>query len=220
MAGGVDVLLREASNAVRRIRSQYERDLAAKEVSDKLLYAVRQVVGDCQSALDWTATAIKEKFYPERDWMPYYPLGKNPGAFEKALDSQLAGLRTDHPSVAAAFERHQPYRPGKSELGYLKPLRKINTHRDFTPQTRTESRTLSFTHGGAAITLGEGAAIQISGNADVLIGGRSIRHIPPVTTTYVDWRFNEPPVSVLPTLEALVRHVRAAVKDIRSEAQL
>ena len=39
-------------------------------------------------------------------------------------------------------------------------------------------------------------------------------------TIYVDWRFNDPPVSVLPTLEALVRLVRAAVKDVRREASL
>lgn len=181
---------------------------------------MRQIVQDCQSALDWTATAVKEKFYPASDWMPYYPLGKNEPTFQQILDQQVKRLRADQPKIAAAFERHQQYQPGKAELGYLKALRKINTHRDFTPQIRQETQATTWNHGGAGVTLSGGASITMSGNADILIGGKSIRQIASVRTTYVDWQFTDPQISVLPTLEALASHVRAAVEDIRSEARL
>lgn len=39
-------------------------------------------------------------------------------------------------------------------------------------------------------------------------------------TIYVDWRFVDPPVSVLPTLENLARLVREAVQNVRGEAGL
>ena len=70
---GVDVLLRKMDQGIAEVRAHYEKDLQAKELSDELLYAIRQVVLDCLSALDWTATAVKKK-YGKGDWKPYFPL--------------------------------------------------------------------------------------------------------------------------------------------------
>jgi len=51
---------------------------------------------------------------------------------------------------------------------------------------------------------------------------RPISHPSQVVTeiVYVDWRFTDPNVSVLPTLEKIAVLVRQAVEDVRREAQL
>jgi hypothetical protein len=227
MAASVDVLLRKIDEGVAGVCGHYEADLAAKQVSTDLLYAIRNIVQDAQSALDWTATAVKDKFYPGSKWRPYFPLAKDAAAFPAELEKQIKGLAADHPAIAAAFERQQPYQHGNTELGYLHALAKVNKHQDFTPQTRQEQQRVDVQFGSgsvsfdpAAVTFGSGVSI-----GGVPVDPRTQRPVPhpsqTVTETiYVDWRFNDPPVSVLPALEALARLVRGAVEDMRSEARL
>jgi hypothetical protein len=235
MPSRVDVLLRKIDEAVETVRGHYQADLAAKEVSDDLLYAVRQTIQDCQSALDWTATAVKEKHIAASQWHPYFPLVRVPGDFAAELEKQLKGLAACKPQIAAAFERHQPYQNGKAELGYLHTLAKVNKHRDFTAQTREETRwievpgpggsSIGFQPAGpgqAGISFGEGVRVSLGGvpvnpkTLQPLGGGPKPYH----ETVYVDWRFNDPEVSVLPTLATLAGLVRGAVEDINREAQL
>lgn len=249
VSGNISVLLRKADGAVEQVRAHYETDLAAKTISDDLMYAVRQVVQDCQSALDWTATAVKDSLYPASKWSPCFPLQKDPEKFEEALEKNLKGLRADHPGVAAAIERHQPYQPGKAPLGYLHALRRVNTHKDFTAQTRTEkTRTRIKTKDSEVeyepegLSMGSGPTriehVEVRGGfAGIEIGPEGIKlgGVPLDPTTgqpvirpdhgvtevvYVDWRFADPEVSVLPTLEALASLTRSAVEDVRREAQL
>ena len=221
MADTVDVLLRKTDEAVEQARAHYETDLAAKELSDELLYAVRQVVQDCQSALDMTATAVKKK-HGEGDWRPYFPLAKDADSFPAEMEKQIKGLATSKPNIAAAFERHQPYQRGKTELGDLRALRRVNTHEAFTPQTRTERQVgLRQQYAGAMVETDDRGNVRagpVVGSTNTVLDGS-----PPLRTErliYVDWQFVDPPVSVRPTLEALARLTRAAVEDIRREAQL
>jgi hypothetical protein len=221
MTRSVDVLLRKIDDGVAKVRAEYEANLAAKEVSDELLYEVRHVILDCHSALGHTATAVKDKYFPAGKWDPYFPVWDTPERFTAGIDRQIPGLRTNHPKVAAAFERHQPYQPEHAELGYLPMLNRVNDHRDFTPQERSEQRTTRFEFpGGAMIEMGEGASITMGPGADIRGGGTSIREVQPKQMVYIDWLFVDPPVSVLGTLEALARLVRATVQDIHREASL
>ena len=95
MTPRVDVLLRKIDEGVETVRGHYEADLAAKEVSDELLYAVSHMVADCLSALDWTANAIKEKYGPSGGRSPYFPLRATQQEFERGLDDQIKGLRSN-----------------------------------------------------------------------------------------------------------------------------
>jgi hypothetical protein len=226
MSDRVDVLLRRAGGGVIRVRNRYERDLAAKEVADDTLYAIRNIVQDCQSALDWTANAVKKK-YGTGKWSPYFPLVHDPAEFPAALEKQIKGLAKKKPEIAAAFERHQPYHSDKIELGYLHALSRVEKHQDFTPQTRTEQRMRSAQRG--PMVVGWNPAIARMGPGAQILGvpvdPRTQLPIPNphfvvTETVYVDWQFNEPPVSVLPTLERLVKLVRAAVRDVRQETTL
>jgi len=204
MADSVDVLIRKAEEALKTVREHYEADLSAKRVSDDTLYAVGQIVIDCQRALD-------------------YPIGKTPEDFETKLEEQIKGLAVSHPKIAKAFGRHQPYRAKRAELAYLKPLRKVNSHEDFTPQQRVERQVgLRQEYAGAIVEHdfigGNLRAGPPRGSTNTIIDGSPPLRVQRIV--YVDWQFVDPPVSVLPTLQAIVRLTRAAVKDIRREANL
>ncbi|MCA1708816.1 MAG: hypothetical protein LC808_38275, partial [Actinobacteria bacterium] len=197
----------------------YERDLASQSLSYELLYAIRGVVQDCQSALDATATKVKAK-YGKGTWKPYFPLvapSEGPNEFQTKLEEQIKGLAGSHPNIASAFERHQPYHPGHTELGYLKKLSNANKHADFTAQTRSEQR--QWHQGGVLWSEG----VSWSGGVSVNVGGTMRPMGDPATTSvkvFVHWQFVDPPVPVLPTLEALVSQTEAAVTDIHHEAAL
>lgn len=215
----VRVMVAKAREHLADVERLYERDLASKVLSEELLYAIRGVVQDCQSALDGTATRVKQS-YGKGTWKPYFPLIRPPGGlpeFEAELEKQIAGLAASRPQVAAAFERHQPYHAGRAELGYLKTLVNANKHADFTPQVRHEQR--RWQQGG--VSWGEG--VSWTGGVFVGVGGAMRPMGDRATTTqtiYVHWQFVDPPVAVLPTLQALVAQVHAAVEDIHQEASL
>jgi hypothetical protein len=232
MSNKVDVLLGKATDSLSQIDRMYERDLAAAEVSAELLYAVRSVVQDTLSALDWTASAVSRVVHPGLDKRPYFTLVKDPAAFEKALDNQISGIRTTHPAIADAFLRQQPFQAGNEPLGYLHDLARVNKHQDFTAQKKIETPRTTISHpAGASISWSGNAGYRSTGNAGIFIGG--VR-LPPssdqlpspdsgltvIRELLVDWRFVAPNVSVKGTLHAIVRLVKIAVHDVRSSAGL
>jgi hypothetical protein len=144
------------------------------------------------------------------------------------MDKQIAGLRSGHPEISAAFERHQPYQENKAELDYLHKLARVEKHQDFTPQERTTTRRVEARGQGCGVVSWDPRAVSFG-------PGVSMHGVPvdPATqrpqpspdavvkeTIYVDWRFVDPPVSVLPTLKALARLINLAVKDVRGAAQV
>ena len=214
----VDVLLERIEMQATGLVGAYQRDLQAQRVSDDLLYAVRSLVQDCQSALDWTASDIAKTYLKPR--RPYFPLVRNPADFPEALDKQLKGLAAGYPAIADAIERHQPYQLAKASLGYLHALARVNKHEDFVPQTRHESPRFEQRVGGVSVSWAPGT-VTVGPGAKVTVGGRPFGD--PVTTrhvVYVDWRFADPPISVLPTLQDLSRLVRDAVREVRQVAAL
>jgi len=249
MIANVEVLLRKIDDGVGQVRAHYEADLASEQLSDDLLYAIRSVVQDCQSALDWTATGINAKFGKSKQ-APYFPLAKSPAEFSAELDKQIRGLAQSQPDIAAVIERHQPYQPRKTELGYLRALSRVNKHQDFTAQTRQETREISvasaegqvgynehvrFVRGG--ITFGPGGRLTFGPGGQVGLGAgpptlqgvpvnlltqrpQPSRRITAQEIVIVEWQFADPPVPVLPTLEALARQVREAVAELRQAASL
>ena len=216
----VRVMVAKAKEHLAEVTRLYERDLGSQTLSPDLLYAIRSVVQDCQSALDATATRVKETYGKPSNWKPYFPLTSPPAGraeFDKKLEEQIRGLALTQPNVAAAIERHQPYNSGKTELGYLHKLCRANKHADFTAQT--QQRRKEWTQGGVTWTEG----VSWTGGVYVGVGGQMRPMGEPATTSvtiYVHWMFVDPPVPVLPTLRALVAQVEAAVEDIHDAASL
>lgn len=225
MASRVDVVLATLPGQMDDIRARYERDLAVHKLSDHLLHDIARYVEDCQRVLDWTATDIDRAHGKGRDRSPYFPLHTDSTKFAKAMRSHFPAVPS---AVVDAFERHQPGQPGKTELGYLHQLARVNKHQDFTPQKRIETRRVEARSSGGgsvswdpgAVTFGSGVSIN-----GVPVDPRTQRPVSSPTqvvteTIYVGWKFTDPPVPVLPTLEALGRLVHDAVTEIRQAAGL
>lgn len=222
MASRVDVVLRKLPEQLKAIQGHYAATLASREMSDDLLHDIARFIEDCQRALDWTATDIDRKHGKASDRSPYYPLHDVPANF-------AAAMARDFPSVPQtvydAMERHQPYQQGKESLGYLHDLARVNKHQDFTPQTRTETRRIRASGGGAvvewdpgAVTFGQGVSI-----GGVPVDPRTQRPVPSpaqevTEVIYIGWNFVSPNVPVLPTLESLSRLIAEAVTDVRHAA--
>jgi hypothetical protein len=231
MVSRVEVLLRGMNEAIDKVAAMYERDLHEKAVSDDLLYEVRRALSDGQDSLDWTATALDQQPYGrQKDRSPYFPLRGSADALAGAISKDFPELPS---AVAAAIERHQPYQAGKTVLGYLHDLGRINKHQDFTAQTRVEALSIRPKDGGTGtFGLSGGPQIRLSGGASITMsGGASISFRGPgvpisqniAQTVYVDWLFDHPPVPrvpVLATLRSLHSLISEAVRDIRHEANL
>ncbi|HEX3041965.1 MAG TPA: hypothetical protein VHP56_07760 [Solirubrobacterales bacterium] len=228
MSSRIHVLLDKIDEHLDEVEEHYEADLASQELSDELVYAIGAVVQDCQRALDWTASAVKRKYVPKRKWKPYFPLVQQPEQFRPELRKQLGDLFEVAPEVAEAIRRHQPYRKGKVVLGYLHKLARVEKHEDFTPQTRDVTRRVEARSAGGVVSWNpdavtfRGPGVSIGG---VPVDPRTQLPVPSPSQTvrethFVDWRFIDPPVSVLPTLEELARLTGAAVRDVRRKADL
>ena len=233
MPSKVDVLLRKMDEALDRVRKEYEANLRAKELSDDLLFDVHQVVTLVQSALDWTAGDVKKAMGKSNDWKPYFPLVKDPTKFDAELDKQLKGVTTTMPKVAKAIEAHQPYQTDHEVLGHLKKLGNANKHDDFTAQTRDETRQIDVrgpSGSGISFTPYQPGKGGVSFGGQVFINGvevdnQTLQPIgggskPYTETIYVDWRFVEPDVSVLPTLETLADLGHTTVDEVRHAIDL
>lgn len=215
----VDVLVKSMKAGLAQIEAIYNRDLTAKAVSDDLLLAVRRVIDDERSALDFVAHAINQK-YGKPGRRAYFPITTADAEFTALLDKNIPNLSRSQPKIAAAVERYQPYHTEHEALRHLGELSRVNKHHGFTAQTREETRWLQ--------------AGQVGWNPDnvtfggnVFIGGHRVDPqtqrpvgIPVVETVYVGWQFKTPPVPVLPTLRSIATTVEAATNDIRHVAGL
>lgn len=224
MPSRVNAVVRKLPEQLETIRTQYERALAEREMSDDLLHDIARFIEDCQRVLDWTATDIDRKYGQASDRSPYYPLHDAPARF-------AAAMARDFPTVPQpvydAMERHQPYQPGKDSLGYLHDLARVNKHQDFTPQTRTQTRRIRASGGGAAVewnpnsvTFGRGVSI-----GGVPVDPSTQRPVPSATQEvteiiYVGWNFVQPNVPVLATLQSLSRLIAECASDVRHAAGL
>ncbi len=229
MPSRVDVVLKKLPDQLAAIEAECERDLTAKQMSDDLLHDIARFIEDCQRVLDWTATDLDHAFGKASDRSPYFPLAPDTSRFASRMAKDFPSVPTD---VYDAVERHQPYQPGKSELGLLHDLTRVNKHQDFSAQTRTETRriraespgggSVEWTpfdpNTGSGVTFGSGVFIN-----GVPVNPVTQRPVPSPTqavteTIYVGWDFTKPPAPVLPTLHALATLTSAAVLDIRGAA--
>ena len=124
-------------------------------------------------------------------------------------------LAIAHPNVAAAFERHQPYHSEKAYLAYLRPLARVNKHRDFTLQEGTPfAWTEVKTPWGTIGMQGQAAGTSV----DLHNGDETFTYTFPEAETYMDWFFVDPAVRVIDTLDQLSIVVPMAVRDVRATA--
>jgi hypothetical protein len=219
--GSIDFMLGKIDEGLTAVTEHYSDVKDADTLPDDLLYVIRNLVQDCQSALDWTTSDVYQRYVPNpRERSPYFPLAQDHDRFVTTLNGRLPTIIAKYPDIAAAFERHQPYQAGNEVLSYLERLSGENKHQQFSTQ-RLE--VTEYVHpwvaaGGSfeTIPLQYGPMVDRDG---VPIPGKPWLPLPTITTiTDIDWRFTNPDVSVMPTLQSLAAAVRNAVLDVRAAA--
>jgi hypothetical protein len=227
MLRGARIDLESAQDGLVDLDRVYARDLHARTLSDDAIRAVNTVVRSVEGAMGKTADAVAVRFAtnpkPGRRLQAYFPLADNPAEFANLREQRLPGVAVNRPDIAAAFERHQPYQPGRSELGYLKQLYRENHHHDFTLQETRSGMFTGLSFGGAFAGVESG---------DIPTGWRGVLIVDGMTPLeglegasagfqiWADWHFKDPPVSVAATLMALVHLGYEACEDVSVTAGL
>ena len=236
MLRGVRVDLETSRDTLPLLKAAYISDLEAHleepegtqpDISDEVIRHVKTIVRSLRSALDSTATAIEQAHGTGQKNAPYFLMTMDQARFEELLDQQIRGLRATRPDIADAIERHQPYHPESAELQHLPSLYKVNSHRDYTLQIQGTGMTHTMSFMGMHIMSLGPTGMQIGGAAPWL----GLAKTPPtvagdpevasgVSGEYIDWRFQDPAISVLGTLLPLHETVVRAVEDVSQVAGL
>jgi hypothetical protein len=195
-------------------------------MTDELLHSIARLIEDYQRVFDWTATDLDRKFGKAKDRSPYFPLLDDENTLSKAMGREFSSVPAH---VFAAILRHQPFQPGKTELGYLHDLTRVNKHQDFTEQTLASTRTTRTTDTGTGevdwtpVAPSKGGVLIYAPSGSVVVDGVVVAEpdpSAPVEMVYARWIFVHPPVPVYATLEKLARLTTEAVEDVRHEAGL
>jgi hypothetical protein len=223
----VEVRLAECEEALAAAQAICRRDVASRILSDQLLYHIRDIARDCQSALDAVTGTVSREYLTTSNPEPRFPLATSPAEFVNKLEEQLPGLLCSRPAVALAFERHQPYQRGSRELGYLHTLAHADKRTDFSKQKRTEVVEIERVAGGGFIVsvvdssdrVGDRGLTTTYERIDMRSSDPEIvRYL--TRSVFVGWNFVDPPGPILQTLQALAQATREAVIDIVGAAGL
>jgi hypothetical protein len=217
----IDALLEDADDQLELIREMYEETLREQEVPRKLMTRIKNVVENQRSALEYLAHQLYENHGDGKGEKSYFPVATQPTQFGGLFERMLPGVAANCPNVRDAIEARQPYQEGYEWLQHLVLLTNENKHRRLTPQTRSEERRVRVdTPGGGSVEWGPGVTF----GSGVSIGGVPVdpatqRPVPSPTqtvteTTYVDWLFEEPPLSALNTLEGIQKELPQLVEDV------
>lgn len=221
----IELLLRKnIEHLIELDRDVWPSLVEVDEISDDALYLVRSIVQNCQSALDWIATAVDRKFGKAADRSPYYPLRDTPERFEEQFARDFAGVSVKAPDIHKVMAFHQPYTRGKGQLALLHDLARVNKHQHFTRQVRQHAKQHGVVIGGMTLF---SMTSNEDGTGTFSIGGPPIyghfteggvsyaesHDIALVNGTLVTWKFDTPDLAVQPVLVSLHDLVAYACED-------
>jgi hypothetical protein len=217
----IDAVVEHAQEQLELVGSIYESALQEQQVNSTLQVRIKNVVENQRSALEYVAHAIYAGYGDGKGARSYYPLAVVDKKFPTLFDRLLPGVAATCPAVRDAIEARQPYQGGYEWLHHLSLLTNENKHRRLTPQARTETRRVRVeTVGGSRVEYGEGVRF----GSGVLIGGVPVdpnTQLPVpspqqsvTVTTYVDWLFEEPPLSALGTLQRIQGALPSLIDDV------
>ena len=220
----VQIDLDTADKALRALQDAYAADIKAREISDDVIREVGTIIDRVRGALDKTANQVAKRYAVGQKAPVYFPIATDPEDFEAELDKNIRGLRRNYPEIANAFARHQPYTPGSESLRYLRALYRVHRHHDFVLQEHGERSFQSIRVGGMhVLTIGRGG-MRIGGPPpDTVLTEAEVTRGADVEVIHgkaLDWRFKDPPVSVVGTLRGCYQAAVGACQDIGGVAEL
>lgn len=216
----IEALLRKSKTVFADLNRAYDASLHDKQVSEDLRVDIKNIFENLRSCLDYLAHDIFETNCPSAKSPDrlYFPIRATAAEFTQSISRDYPGLQATSPVVCDILESVQPYHD--PWLGQFNRLNNGNKHQDLVEQTRTESRQVTVSRAGGAVSWGSGVTFG---------GGVSVMGVPidpktqmPVpnnvvrtqVTTWVDFRFKENGMSVLPFIETSLKNVEKIYRDL------
>lgn len=176
-------LLSQSELQLASIQAAYEASLEKKEVSPELLIAIKNLMENLRSALDFAAHGLFLKFGKAagRDPRVYFPYAKQDQTRSDfiasgRIEACIPGLSAERPDIVARLEGYQHFAaPDNEWLPVFMELNNENKHQQLTPQTRKESKELRLSSRGGEVAIGPGASISLGPGASMRVGDMVIR---------------------------------------------
>lgn len=189
-------LVDHAESEFNQILGHYESSLKSADIESALQIGIKNFMENLRSALDYSAHALFVKFgnssaSKPRAYFPYARDTQTLADFRRAnrIAVCIPGIGAN-PAAVAALEGVQHFADPKFRwLPKFMDLNNENKHQRLTPQTRTETKQLNVSSGGARLSLGQGARISIGRGAHIQIGGM-------VIPRGQDFAVNNPPKAI------------------------
>lgn len=217
----IEALLRKSRDTHAHLKKAYEASLHDKIIREDLKVDIKNTFENLRSCLDYLAHELFEAFCgsaskPKR---LYFPIRPSVPEFKKALSADYPGLEVNAKPVYDFLDSIQPY--NDTWLGQFNSLNNENKHQDLVEQSRTEQRQVSVTRpGGGSVSWGPG--VSFGPGVSVLGVPIDPRTQLPVDnnvvqtniTIWVDFKFREHGLSVLPFVESSVDRVERIYKEL------
>lgn len=220
-ASSIEALLRKARNELVDLKRAYDSSLHEKHVREDLKVDIKNIFENLRSCLDYLAHDIFETLCPlaKTPDRLYFPIRPTAIEFNQAVNRDYPNIQATSKVVYDILESIQPYRD--PWLGQFNRLNNDNKHQDLVEQTRTESRQVTVSRGGGSVSWGPG--VTFGGGVSVMgvpIDPRTQMPVPNnvVKTeiiTWIDFRFKDNGVSVLPFIEDSLKKVEKIFRDLQ-----
>lgn len=216
----IRALLKKAASDYANLKAAYEASLHEKLVREDFKVSIKNVFENLRSCLDYLAHDIFDAYCvgakkPDR---LYFPIRQTQPEFAAAIAKDYPNLPTAARVVYDLLESVQPY--NDPWLGQFNKLNNHNKHQDLVEQTRTESRQVTVSRGGGSVSWTSG--VTFSGDVNVMGVPIDPRTQLPVTntvakteiTTWVDFRFKELDLPVLPFSETSLQKIDSLFQQL------
>lgn len=221
-ASSIEALLRKSQTVFADLKRAYDASLHEKHVREDFKVDIKNIFENLRSCLDYLAHDIFETHCPSAKSPDrlYFPIRPTATEFNQAVSRDYPGLQTTSPVVFGILESIQPYRD--PWLGHFNRLNNDNKHQDLVEQTRAESRQVTVSRGGGSVSWGPG--VTFGGGVSVMgvpIDPRTQRPVPNSVVqtqviTWVDFRFKDNEMSVLPFIETSLKSVEKIYRDLQT----
>ena len=209
----IRALLKKANVEFGELRRAYEASLHEKVVREDFKVSIKNVFENLRSSLDYLAHDIFETHCSgaKKPAKLYFPIRQTPQEFNAAIAKDYPGLPSAAKPVLDLLESIQPY--NDAWLGQFNKLNNHNKHQDLVEQTRTEARHVTVSRGEGSVSWTPG--VTFHGNVSVMgvpIDPRTQLPVPNNSvktqiTVWVDFRFKELDLPVLPFTEQSIQKV-------------
>lgn len=220
-ASSVEALLKKSQSLFVDLKRAYDESLHEKQVRDDLKVDIKNIFENLRSCLDYLANEIFETHChsAKSSKKLYFPVQFTAAEFNQILNRSYPGLKTKSTIVYSILESVQPYRD--PWLGQFNRLNNNNKHQNLVEQTRMESRQVTVSRDGGSVSWGPG--VTFDGNVSVMgvpIDPRTQMPVPnnvaqTQVITWVDFRFKDNEMSVLPFIEASLKNVEKIFRELQ-----